>query len=136
MVADYMFDPAHEAAWTTGVVESRPLTPGRLRRGSRVQRVSQFLGRRFGYVYEVIDADDDAFVEIKVQKPFAMHIRYELSDIPDGTLARIRVKGEPKGFFKIAAGLMSGKVRANVSADLALLKNQLEKDGEPGAFVR
>lgn len=32
-VAAYLFDPAHDAVWTTGVISVRPLTEGRLRAG-------------------------------------------------------------------------------------------------------
>ena len=56
-VAAYMFDPANDAAWTSGVVTSRPLTEGRLRPGSRVERTTRFLGREFSYVYYVVDTD-------------------------------------------------------------------------------
>ena len=52
-----MFDPANDAAWTSGVVTSRPLTEGRLRPGSRVERTTRFLGREFSYVYYVVDTD-------------------------------------------------------------------------------
>jgi hypothetical protein len=58
-VAAYMFNPHNDANWTTGVVESRPLQSGRLEKGSRVGRISKFLGRRFGYTYEVVEADQD-----------------------------------------------------------------------------
>jgi hypothetical protein len=43
-VAAYMFDPRNDAAWTTGVVASRPLTEGRLRPGSRVERTANSSG--------------------------------------------------------------------------------------------
>jgi hypothetical protein len=49
-VAAFMFHPDNDAAWTTGVVACRPLTPGRLGPGSRVERTVRFLGRRFSYI--------------------------------------------------------------------------------------
>ena len=126
-VAAYMFDPANEARWTTGVVESRPLTPGRLRAGSKVERVTKFLGRQFGYVYEVVAAGGDDYVQIRVDNPFPMNVRYELEDAPEGTIARIRTSGEAGGFFKIAAPLLGGMVRKNITRDLEMLRDQLEQ---------
>jgi hypothetical protein len=128
-VAEFMFDPRNDSLWTTGVVESRPLTEGRLRPGSRVDRVSKFLGRRFGYQYEVSAAEGDRSVEIRVAEPFPMQIRYELEDAAGGTLARIRASGEAEGFFKLAAPMMSRMVKRNITNDLETLKEYLEARG-------
>jgi hypothetical protein len=131
-VAEFMFDPKNDAMWTTGVVECRPLTEGRLRAGSKVERVTKFLGRQFGYTYEVVDADADGFVEMKVEQPFPMQIRYELRDAPEGTLARIRAQGDATGFFRLAAPFMSRMVRRNITNDLETMKEYLEAKAADG----
>ena len=125
-VAAVMFDPTRDAEWTTGVVEVRPLTEGRLRTGSRVERISRFLGRKFGYLVEVTDHEDDRRVVMGVTKPFPMTIHYELEDVDGGTLARIRTNGEPKGFFRIAGPAMTPMVRKNITHDLENLKAIVE----------
>ena len=125
-VAAYMFDPQNDVAWTTGIVACRPLTPGRLRPGSRVERTSQFLGRRFDYVYEVVAADGDRTVELQVNEPFPMRITYLLDDVGDGTRARIHARGDAGGFFRLATPLLGFMVRRNIGKDLARLKERLE----------
>jgi hypothetical protein len=125
-VASYMFDPRNDHRWTTGVVECRPLTEGRLRPGSRVERVAAFLGRRFSYVYEVVAADGDHSVDLTVAQPFPMQIRYKLCDTNDGTLARIHARGDAKAFFRLATPLLNAMVGRNIAKDLMLLKKQLE----------
>src|SRR3982750_3125 len=80
VVAAYMFDPRNDAAWTTGSSPCRPLTEGTLRPGSRVERVTTFLGRQFTYEYRVTARDDDRAVDLGVDEPFPMRIRYELAD--------------------------------------------------------
>jgi hypothetical protein len=127
-VAAYMFDPRHDAAWTTGVVACRPLTEGRLQTGSRVERTASFLGRKFSYTYEVTAHDDDRFVEMLVTQPFPMHVRYELED--DGvnrTRVAIHAKGDATGFFRFAAPFMNGMVRKNIARDLEQLKREVER---------
>lgn len=126
-VAAFMFEPKNDAIWTRAVEEVRPLTEGPLRPGSKVERVVKFLGRRFGYLYEVTDADARS-VEIKVDDPFPMFVRYELQDAPEGTLASIRTHGDATGFFRVAAPLMARMVRRNISRDLQCLKEHLEGD--------
>jgi hypothetical protein len=126
-VAAYMFDPRHDAAWTTGVVACRPLTEGRLRTGSRVERTVSFLGRKFSYTYEVTGDDGDRFVEMLVTQPFPMHVRYELDDAGDQrTHVAIHAKGDATGFFRFAAPFMNGMVRKNIARDLAQLKREVE----------
>lgn len=125
-VAEYMFNPENDAKWTPAVIRCRPLTEGRLRTGSRVERTVRFGGREFTYVYEVTSASGDEFVEMRVQQPFPMAIRYELRDAGDRTVVRIHTRGEPKGFFRLAAPFMKTKVRKQIDGDLAVLKSRLE----------
>lgn len=126
-VAAYMFDPRNDAEWTANVKEVRPRQEGRLSVGSRVERVVRFLGREFGYEYEVLAAEGDRFVMLRVEQPFPMRVRYELEDEGDGaTRARIRATGDPGGFFRIAAPLMRLMVRRSIRRDLGALKRNVE----------
>lgn len=131
-VAALMFAPEFDARWTSGVVAVRLLTPeleggGQMIAGSRVERVSKFLGRRFGYLVEVVASEPDRFVEMKVEKPFPMHIRYQLEALSDArTRASIRTEGSPGGFFKLAGSLMEGMVRRSIEQDLSNLKREVE----------
>lgn len=71
-------------------------------------------------------AAPETFVEMKVEKPFPMNVRYELEDSPRGTVARIRAAGEAGGFFRMAGPLLSRIVKRNITNDLELLKEYLE----------
>ena len=104
-IAAFMFDPRNDMIWTTGIVASRPLTNGPLRVGSRVERVSRFLGRSFGYQYEVVGLDEDRSVELRVEQPFPMQIRYELEDSTGGTAVAIRARGDAGRFRRPSARL-------------------------------
>ena len=84
--AEFMFDPANDLRWTGGITSSRPAQPGRLVMGTRVERSAKFLGRTFDYGYVVTKHEPDWPVELKVDRPFPMVIRYELQDAPEGTL--------------------------------------------------
>ena len=127
-VAAFMFNPTNDAIWTTGVVDVRPLTEGRLRVGSKVERTSKFLGRQFAYQYEVVEADDDRLVAMRVEQPFPMVIRYELLDASEGagTRATIHARGNAGGFYRIAAPLLNRMVKRSITNDLESLKEYLE----------
>jgi polyketide cyclase/dehydrase/lipid transport protein len=125
-VARFMFDPQNDAIWTNGVIESRPLDPGLLARGKRVERTSKFLGRRFSYVIEVVENEEERFVEMETNEPFEMRVRYELEDDGAATCARIRARGGGTGFFSLAGPLLSRMVRRSIQNDLETLKEYLE----------
>ena len=125
-VAAYMFDPSNDARWTTGVIAVNPLTPGRLRVGSRVERTVKFLGKRFSYTYEVVDARDDVLVEMTVTEPFPMHVRYELADAgAASTRAAIHARGDATGFYRLMSPIMNRMVRRNIRRDLEALASVL-----------
>ena len=126
-VARFMFDPAHDTDWTGGITDSRPAQAGPLTQGSVVERDARFLGRSFTYGYVVTAHEPDALVEMMVNRPFPMLVRYELSDHPDGTEAAIHSAGSPRRFFGWATPLMSRMVRKNIAADLERLRDCLER---------
>lgn len=126
-VADFMFDPVHDIEWTGGITDSRPARPGPLSEGSVVERDARFLGRRFTYGYVVTAHEPDTLVEMRVDRPFPMLVRYELCDHPSGTEAAIHSTGSPGRFFGWATPLMARMVRKNIAADLERLRGCLER---------
>lgn len=126
-VAAIMFDPAHDTEWTGGITASRPAQPGPLALGSTVERDAKFLGRSLTYGYVVTADEPNTMVELKVERPFPMRVRYELEDRPEGTLVAIHASGEPGGFFGWATPLMARAVRKNIAADLERLRLLLER---------
>src|SRR6266511_3373781 len=92
-VAAFMFDPSNDLRWTGGITASRPAQPGPLVEGATVERTARFLGRRFTYGYVVTRHQPDRLVELKVDRPFPMLVRYELDDATDGTVVAIHAAG-------------------------------------------
>jgi hypothetical protein len=125
-VAAFMFDPANDLRWTGGITASRPAQPGPLVRGATVERTAKFLGRTFDYGYVVSQHEPDRMVELTVDRPFPMLIRYELEDAPEGTIVAIRATGAPGRFFGWAGPLMQRRVRKSITADLGRLRTCLE----------
>jgi hypothetical protein len=125
-VAAFMFDPRNDLRWTGGITASRPAQPGPLVQGATVERTAKFLGRTFDYGYVVTQHEPDRLVELKVDRPFPMLVRYELDDAAGGTLVAIRASGEPGGFFGWASPLMARQVRKSITADLERLRACLE----------
>jgi hypothetical protein len=125
-VAAFMFEPRNDLRWTGGITDSRPARPGPLERGSTVERTARFLGRSFTYGYVVTAHVPDALLELRVDRPFPMVVRYELADDDGATLAAIHATGSPGRFFGWATPLMRRQVRKSIAADLRRLRGCLE----------
>ena len=68
----------------------------------------------------------DRLVELKVDRPFPMLVRYELRDAPEGTLVAIHAVGSPGRFFGWATLVMARQVRKSITSDLGRLRAALE----------
>jgi hypothetical protein len=129
-VAAFMFDPRNDLRWTGGITASRPAQPGPLVRGATVERTARFLGRTFTYAYQVTGHEPDRLVELRVDRPFPMLVRYELADADAdadaGTVVAVHATGDPGRFFRWATPIMARQVRRSITADLQRLRGCLE----------
>jgi hypothetical protein len=125
-VAAFMFDPGNDLRWTGGITASTPAQPGPLVEGATVVRTARFLGRGFTYGYVVTRHEPGRLVELQVDRPFPMTIRYALEAHPDGTLVTIHATGSPGRFFGWATPLLARQVHRNIAADLRRLRDCLE----------
>jgi carbon monoxide dehydrogenase subunit G len=127
-VAAYMFDPAHDPDWISGISEAESLGPPPIAVGSRVRRRAGFLGRRIDYVMEVVDLVPDRRLAMHaVEAPMPMDVTYEVEPAADGSVARVRVQGDAGGLYRIAGPLIGAQVRRSISSDVERLKQILER---------
>lgn len=127
-VAAYMFDPAHDPTWISGLSEAEPLDGAApLDVGSRVRRRASFLGRRIDYVMEIVALEPGRRLAMHaVEAPMPMDVTYEVESAPDGAVARVRVQGDAGGLYRLAAPLVSTQVGRSIGADVRRLKRILE----------
>jgi hypothetical protein len=128
-VAAYAGDPANAPDWYANIRSVHWRTSPPLKLGSQVDFVATFLGRQLPCTYEVVDlVVGERLVMRTSQGPFPMETTYQWSAIGNGqTLMRLRNRGEPSGFSRVTASMMSVAVRRNTTKDLARLKRLLEQ---------
>jgi hypothetical protein len=97
-------------------------------RGTRVERIAGFLGRRIEYVNEIEEYDPPRRLAMRsVKAPFPMTVVYEFDEQgPNVTLARIRAGGDAGGFYSVAGPLLSQMVKRGIRRDLRALKKAME----------
>jgi Polyketide cyclase / dehydrase and lipid transport len=96
--------------------------------GSRIAFVATFLGRQLEYTYEVREhVPGERFVMSTSARPFPMQTTYSWEDGPGGTTMTLRNRGEPAGFARVAAPMMSRAMARANRKDLEQLKEILEQ---------
>jgi hypothetical protein len=127
-VAAFAGDPANASRWYVNIKSIEWETPPPVALGSRMAFVAQFLGRRLAYTYEVAEwVPGERLVMRTAQGPFPMATTYSWEDAGNGACRMtLRNQGEPSGFGKLAAPLMSLAMKRVMGKDLAKLKALLE----------
>lgn len=127
-VAAFTCDPRNDMAWIGGLERVEIPAELPLRTGSRVARISRFLGRQIVYTLEIEACEPGRRLVMRsVAGPFPMRVTYEFADDPAGTRVRVINEGDTSGFFSLAAPLLSRMVKLRVDGDLRRLKSALER---------
>ena len=126
-VASFAMNADNDPVWIGGISETKTLTDPPMAKGTKVERVAAFLGKRIRYVNEVVEYEPKALLVMRsVKSPFPMTVSYQFEEADGGTLAQIRVQGEASGFYRLAAPLLSRMVKRSITNDLETLKHLLE----------
>ena len=125
-VAAYAGDPTNAPEWYANITSVTWRTPAPTALGSRMDFQASFLGRRLAYTYEVVDLEPGRRLVMRTADgPFPMETTYTWEEVAGGTLMKLRNRGAPTGFAKVAAPLMVRAMRSAMNKDLARLAELL-----------
>ncbi|KXO96942.1 Polyketide cyclase / dehydrase and lipid transport (plasmid) [Tsukamurella tyrosinosolvens] len=130
-VAGFAGDPSNAPRWYANIRSVAWRTEPPVAIGSRMDFEARFLGRPLAYTYEVTElVAGERMVMRTADGPFPMETTYTWEMVPGGTLMRLRNRGTPSGFARVAAPVMARAMRSAMTKDLDLL-SRLLVDGDP-----
>ena len=124
----FITNPQNMSRWNSAVVSLEQLTPGAVGMGTKFKNVGEMMGRRIEGEMQVVAFEPDAKYGFQMQAgPMQVNMLMTFKTVGTGTKLSLNAQGNPAGFFKLAEGVMAGRVKAMMEENLARLKTVLEK---------
>ena len=127
-VSAYVGDPSNAPSWYRRIDSADWQTDPPTMLGSLITFRARFLGRSLVYTYQVVEYTPGKRVAMRTSAgPFPMETEYIWRPVGDRvTHMTLRNHGEPAGFNRFLAPLISRMMRRAMAQDLADLKRLLE----------
>ena len=125
-VFEFVTNGENTTKWQGGVEAIIPEGPPNVV-GSRYTEVRKFMGQEMRSMMELTAFEPNARWAARVIKgPVPYEVTATFEESGGGTKMTTRVEGEPKGFFKVAEGMMKGQLEKSLEEDGMRLKGILE----------
>ena len=124
----FITNPNNMSKWNAAVVSMEQITPGAVGVGTKFKNVGEMLGRRIEGEMQVVAFEPDSKYGFQMNAgPMQMNVTLTFKTVGTGTKLNLNGQGNPAGFFKLAEGVMAGRVKSMMEDNLARLKSVLEK---------
>jgi len=124
----FITNPQNMSKWNSAVVSMEQLTPGAVGVGTKFKNVGEMMGRRIEGEMQVTEFEPDAKYGFQMNAgPMQINMVMTFKTVGTGTKLGLNAQGNPAGFFKLAEGVMSGRVKTMMEENLERLKSVLEK---------
>jgi len=124
----FVADPNNMSNWNSAVVSLEQVTPGEVGVGTKFKSIGEMMGRRMEGEMQVVAYEPDTRCGFQVNAgPMQVTMTMTFKTVGTGTKISLNAQGNPAGFFKIAEGMMTGRVKTMMEENLARLKSVLEK---------
>ena len=124
----FITNPANMSKWNSAVVSMEQVTPGAVGMGTKFKSVGEMLGRRIEGEMAVTAYEPDSKYGFQMDAgPIQVNVTLAFKTVGTGTKLSLNAQGNPGGVFKLAEGVMQGRVKSMMEENLARLKSVLEK---------
>lgn len=126
-IFDFLSDPLNLPKWQSMVARIEQATPGEPAIGTKYRVFAQALGRNIEGEMQITAFEPPHKVGFVNQSgPMRVNITVTLKPVGSGAKIALHAEGNPAGMFALAEGILAGKIKSEMEANLARLKAVLE----------
>lgn len=127
-VFDFLSNPLNLPQWQTMIARIEQTTPGNPAVGTKYRVFASALGRNIEGELQITTFEPPHQIGFRNQSgPMRVEITVTLKPVGSGAKIALHAEGNPAGAFALAEGILAGKVKNEMEANLARLKAVLEK---------
>lgn len=127
-VFTYVSDLRHSAEWQKGLIEVRKISEGPIGVGTKFAIVRNFLGQKIEAENEFIEYKQNSVVAFKIPSgPMPGEASYLFMSTPEGSQVTSKIEIQTEGFSKLAAPMIAASLKKEMTSNLLVLKDLLEK---------
>lgn len=124
----FVANPNNMSKWNSVVLGLEQVSPGEVGVGTKFKSTGELMGRRIEGEMQITAYEPDTKCGFQVNAgPMQVNMTLTFKTVGTGTKVSLNAQGNPAGFFKIAEGMLAGRVKTMMEENLARLKAQLEK---------
>jgi carbon monoxide dehydrogenase subunit G len=124
----FVANPGNMSKWNSAVVSLEQVTPGAVGVGTKFKSVGEMMGRRIEGEMQITAYEPDTKCGFQINAgPMQVNITLAFKTVGTGTKINLNAQGNPGGLFKLAEGVLAGRVKSMMEENLARLKTVLEK---------
>ncbi|MCK6583997.1 MAG: SRPBCC family protein [Anaerolineales bacterium] len=124
----FVANPNNMSKWNSAVVGLEQVTPGSVGTGTKFKSIGEMMGRRIEGEMQITTYEPDTKCGFQINAgPMQVNITLSFKTVGTGTKINLNAQGNPGGLFKLAEGVLAGRVKAMMEENLARLKTVLEK---------
>jgi len=124
----FVTNPNNMSKWNSAVISMQQITPGTIGVGTKFKNIGEMLGRRIEGEMQVVAFEPDTKYGFQMNAgPMQVNVVLTFKTVGTGTKINLNAQGNPAGVFKLAEGVMQGRVKSMMEENLARLKSVLEK---------
>ena len=124
----FVANPGNMSKWNSAVVSLEQVTPGAVGVGAKFKSVGEMMGRRIEGEMEITAYEPESKCGFQINAgPMQVNITLSFKTVGTGTKINLNAQGNPGGLFKLAEGVLAGRVKSMMEENLARLKTVLEK---------
>ena len=123
----FVTNPKNMSKWNSSVVSLEQITPGAVGMGTKFKSVGEMMRRRIEGEMQVVAFEPDAKYGFQMNAgPMQINVVLNFKTVGTGTKLNLNAQGNPGGVFKLAEGVLAGRVKSMMEENLARLKSVLE----------